>query len=44
MILPGRAMGIEVSHDEVITEVKKKVKLRCVIGGNVGRTSGSLKL
>ena len=27
----GRAIGVEVSHDNVITEVKKKVKVMCKI-------------
>ena len=34
--VPGRAMGVEVSHDDVITEVKKKVKVWCEIGGTAG--------
>ena len=30
----SETMGVEVSHDDVvITEVKKKVKVRCEIGG-----------
>ena len=33
----SRAMGVEVSnHDVVITEVKKKVKVWCEIGGTSG--------
>ena len=32
----GRAMGVEISHDDVvITEVKKKGKVWCEIGGTV---------
>ena len=37
--VPVGAMGAEVSHDDVIKEVKKKVKLWCEIGettGNIG--------
>ena len=33
----SETMGVEVSHDDVvITEVKKKVKVRCEIGGTAG--------
>ena len=35
--IPGRAIGVEVSHDDVvITKVKKKVKVRYEIGGTSG--------
>ena len=35
--IPGRAMAVEVSHDDVvITEIKKKVKVWCEIGGTAG--------
>ena len=34
-------MGIEISHDEVvITDVKKKVKVRCEIGGQLDTGGG----
>ena len=34
--VPGKATGVEVSHDDiVITEAKKKVKVRCDIGGTM---------
>ena len=37
MRVPGRAMSVEVSHDDVvITEVKKKVKVRLEIGETTG--------
>ena len=29
-------MGVEVSHDDVITKVKKKMKVWCEIGGTDG--------
>ena len=35
--VPSRAIGVEVSHDDVIpTEVKKKVKVVCEIVGKTG--------
>ena len=37
LIIPRRAMGVEASHDNVvITEVKKRVKVWCEIGGTAG--------
>ena len=37
MRVPGRSIGVEVSHDHVvITERIKKVKVRC----GIGRTTG----
>ena len=37
--IPGRSMGVEVSHDDVvITEVKKEMKVWCEIGWTAGYT------
>ena len=33
-------MGVQVSHDNVIMEVKKKLKVRCEIGGTIGYRRG----
>ena len=38
MRVPGRAMGVEDSCDDVvITKVKKKVKVRCEIEGKLDK-------
>ena len=36
VVHPIRTIGVEVSHDDVITEVKNMVKVWCEIGGTAG--------